>query len=397
MFTELTKEAGLAALEPMCGCGLLGALKCIAGVEGILPMIHGPVSCSSGHRLAMLYAGVEPLLPTTCVEQSQMVLGSCERLEQAMRAAWEKYHPEILLVLLSCAVAMMGEDYQSCVRAYCQDTGKLALVLDGSALAGDEVDICPKLYAALCEALGVQNGTGSNIALEGFAKTDYAFQKNLPALERLINDSLQGCMTPGLFADSDVFSADGAYAGARKVYASLLWKRDGLDSAAPIGVRGSWRYLNYISRETGLPLRSEAERIYREYEEALEPIAAELRGRGLSVAVEGAGWYAYALADYLKNDLGCRVLLSVDRESGRIPWRKICDAFYEDTGRFELVELIQEFGAKIVFGSSNVQMDAQWRYIPFYQPVWRVVEPMALLGYEAAIQLAKQLLPEAIG
>lgn len=391
----LNRDEENLALEPMNGCGLLGALKCVAGVEGILPMIHGPVSCSSGHRLAMLYSGVEPLLPTTCVEQTQVIRGSADRLADAMDKAFAKYHPEVLVVLLSCATAMTGEDYGAVVAAYQAKTGKHAIVLDGSALAGDEVDICPQVYEALSRALGIAQGTDGRLALEGFARTDYAFEANRSALKALIEENLSVEWTDGLFAGSDVFEENGRYRTARKVFGSLLWRREGLHSAAPIGVRGSERFLKYLSQELSIPMLPQARQRAAEYAQKLSPLAQALKPLRLPVAIEGAGWYAYALADYLKNDLNCRVLLSVDRSSDQIDWRGVCDAFYEDTGRFELVELMREFGAKLVFGSSNVQLDEAWSYIPFYQPVWRVVEPMALLGYEAAIDLARRLLQEA--
>ena len=51
----------------------------------------------------MLYAGVEPLLPTTCIEQAQVVMGANERLEAALERAWEAYRPELILVILTCA------------------------------------------------------------------------------------------------------------------------------------------------------------------------------------------------------------------------------------------------------------------------------------------------------
>lgn len=395
MHSAQLNDAAFTALEPMNGCGLLGALKCVAGMEGVLPMIHGPVSCSSGHRLAMLYAGVEPLLPTTCVEQTQVVLGCADRLADAMDKAFEKYHPEILLVLLSCATAMTGEDYTSVAARFEEKTGKRALVLDGSALAGDEVDICPRVYAALCQALNVREGAGALVALDGLAKTDYAFSENAPALQKLIEESLCAEYVPGLFAGSDAFDLDGRYRRARKVPVSLLWARDQLESAAPIGVRGSARFLKYLEARCGLAPRAAADDLRARAEAGLAPLAEKLRAARLPVAIEGAAWYAYPLADYLKNDLGCRVLLSVDRGADNIDWRGLCDEFYEDTGRFELVELMRDFGARLVFGSSNIQQDDLWSYIPFYQPVWRVVEPVALLGYEAAISLARRLVQEA--
>ena len=377
-------------LEPMAGCGLMGALKCVAGMPGVLPMIHGPVSCSSGHRLAMLYAGVEPLLPTTCVEQSQVVLGCADRLADAMNKACEKYAPEILVVLLTCATAMTGEDYTATAQAYQRRTGKKAVVLDGSALAGDEVDICPKVYQALWDALDLRQGDES-IALDGFAKTDYGFACNLPGLERLVCQNINAQWTAGLFAGSH----GDAYRHAHKIPVSLLWRRDGLESAAPIGVRGSYRFLQWLAQTAGRDLTPDAAARREQYQTQLEPIAQSLRKAALPVAIEGSGWYAYALADYLKNDLGCRVLLSVDRQAPSIPWQSVCDAFYQDTGRFELVEHMEAFGAKLVFGSSNVQLDEAWSYIPFYQPVWRVVDTVPLLGYQAAVDLARRLAEEA--
>lgn len=383
------------ALEPMTGCGLMGALKCVAGMKGVLPMIHGPVSCSSGHRMAMLFAEVEPLLPTTCVEQTQVVLGCIDRLADAMNKAFEIYHPEVLLVLLTCATAMTGEDYQKITFAYCEKTGKHVLVMDGSALAGDEVDICPRVYRAFEEILHLSEGTSKSIALEGFARTDYAFTQNISALETLIFDSMCAKPVRGLFSGGDFLTPYSEYRTAHKVTASLLWDRADMMSTAPIGVRGSRRFLQYLSRETGLPLRPEADSIRDAYEEKLAPIAQTLKKQQLRIAIEGAGWYGYALADFLKNDLGCRVLLSVDCASDAIAWHQVCDEFYEDTGRFELVELMEAFGAKVVFGSSNVQMNESWTYLPFFQPVWRVVDPIATLGYTAAIALAQRLLKEA--
>ena len=76
-----------------------------------------------------------------------------------------------------------------------------------------------------------------------------------------------------------------------------------------------------------------------------------------------------------------QVLLCVDRAHPKKPERPICEEFYEDVGRWELVELMKAFGARLVFGSSNVRSDDNWDYIPFFAPVWRTEEPIgALLG-----------------
>ena len=219
----------------MNGCGILGALKCVAGMPGLLPMIHGPVSCSSGHRLAMLYAGVEPLLPTTCIEQAQVVMGANERLEAALQRAWDAYHPELTLVILTCATAMTGEDAAAPLAEYERRTGKRALLFDGSALAGDEVDAFPRVYELFRDAFALGNGDADALALDGLALTDYGFEVNYAALEKLLATATDAPMVRGLFAGCDLLTGGDAYRQARKFPVGLLWDGAGLDSAAPIG------------------------------------------------------------------------------------------------------------------------------------------------------------------
>ena len=133
-------------LEPMTGCGILGTLKCIAGMPHTLPLIHGPLSCSSGHRLAMLYAEVEPLLPTTNVTDPDIVLGTLDRLRAALDEAWKCYHPSLLVLILTCATSMAGEDYSGLLEEYEAATGAKAILVDGGALAGDELTAPYEVY-----------------------------------------------------------------------------------------------------------------------------------------------------------------------------------------------------------------------------------------------------------
>ncbi len=389
-----TRMSGQAALEPMTGCGILGVLKSIAGMEGVLPLIHGPVSCSSGHRLAMLFAGVEPLLPTTAVEQRHVVLGSASRLLSAMRTAYKTYRPKLLVVILTCATALIGEDFSGVIKIYESETGALAAVIDGSALSGDEVDAAFITYEVLADKLGIRQGEEAPLlALDGLALTDYAFALNHASVKDLIESSLPLTVTPGLFHGANAF--EGApYRTARKARVSLLWQ-GGMDLAAPVGVEGSLRFVKALAAYGSLDLKPEAMAAYQAHSERLKPLASRIAAARPRVGVEGAGWYAYAMAAFLKNELGCRVLLAVDRALDAIDWRSVADEFYEDTGRYELVELLKAFGAGWVLGSSNVQLDECWRYVPFFNPVWRTVEPVQTLGYGAAIALAQRLCGEA--
>lgn len=172
---------------------------------------------------------------------------------------------------------------------------------------------------------------------------------------------------------------------AGKVFTGLLWRRSEPDSAAPFGAAGSRRFLEWLAGQTGRRgLTPHGLDAYDRAVKELEPLAPKSSAlMRFPVAIEAAGWYGYGLADFLTNELGCRVLLCVDRAHPKKPERPICEEFYEDVGRWELVELMKAFGARLVFGSSNVRSDDNWDYIPFFAPVWRTEEPIgALLGYE---------------
>lgn len=385
-------------LEPMTGCGILGALKCVAGMPGVLPVIHGPLSCSSGHRLALLYAGVEPLLPTTNVTDPDIVLGTLGRLERALDEAWEQYHPPLLVLILTCAASMAGEDFSPVLLSYEQRTGGRAILVDGSALAGDELTTPYEVYRLLCEKWALTQGCGPDIVLEGLARTDYGFAWEYPALSGLVERATGQAVLPGLFSGMDAADPGQreAYSRAWKYKMGLLWKDSKGSIPAPYGIVGTRSFLESVSGPGGLT--GEGIREYLEWMERMEPLAARIKALALPVAIESAGWQGYGLARFLSRELGCRVLLSVDQGMPEIPWEEVCEEFYEDVGRFELVELMEAFGTRLAFGSSNVQADGKWGYIPLFQPVWRTVEAEGvLMGYEGAQRIAQALLALAEG
>ncbi len=385
-------------LEPMTGCGILGALKCVAGMQGVLPMIHGPLSCSSGHRLAMLYAGVEPLLPTTNVTDPDIVMGTLDRLERALWEAWKQYHPPLLVLILTCATSMTGENFSDLLQNYEAHTGGQAILVDGSALSGDELSAPYEVYRLLMEKWDLAGESGPEIVLEGQARTDYGFEQEYPALVKLVEQAAGRSVLPGLFSGMDTADSKQreAYQRARKYKMGLLWRSSEERIPAPYGIEGTRAFLEAVSGAEGCTDQGKAE--YLHWKARMADRMARVNALALPVAIESAGWQGYGLARFLSQELGCRVLLSVDQEAPEIPWEDVCAEFYEDVGRFELVELMEAFGTKLAFGSSNIQADEKWGFIPFFQPVWRPVERQeALMGYEGAARITQALLDLAEG
>jgi len=384
-----------SSLEPLTGCGIMGILKCVAGMGGVLPMIHGPLSCSAGYRMAMLFADVEPLLPTTAIIDKDLVLGQADRLEKAMDEAFRLYEPLLLIVITTCATAMTGEDYSRVIENYERKHGAMALLLDGSALSGDEIDAAYVTFESLCRKLSipqVPQAPSDVLVLEGLARSDYGFSLNWEALSALLAKYMGLKLQKGLVAGLDLTVELDCYRTAPKLFISLLWQQNTTIIPAPIGLDGTMDFLNAVASACGVPIAKEAEAAYENATKIIKPYADALHAAALPVGVEAAGWYGYALAKFLKRELGCHVLLSVDRQNPSIPPEDVCDRFLENVGRFELVSLMEEYGCRMVFGSSNTQMDDNWDYIPFFQPVWRVAKEVhSCFGFDNAVYLAKRL------
>src|SRR6056297_179956 len=93
-------------IEPLKGCAMVGIIEGMMGLEDARPLVHGPMSCSSGHRMVFLFADKEPILPTTALTEEELVLGSQEKLEVALNKAYELYEPTYLGVIITCAISL---------------------------------------------------------------------------------------------------------------------------------------------------------------------------------------------------------------------------------------------------------------------------------------------------
>ncbi len=369
-------------LEPITGCGILGILKCIAGMHGVLPLIHGPLSCSSGHRLAMLYADVEPLLPTTCIVENEFVNGTTSKLSDALNEINRQFNPNLIVVILTCATVMSGEDYESITANFMQKSGKKVLVLDGSGFVCDEVEIAYTTFKEISNLYGLkQNTNAQDIVLEGLAITDYNFSYDYLQLKQLLKDELNVNLKDGLFSGLNINNVD-EYNLCQKYYVGLL-SNLASNLQAPYGLNGTYNFLTTLS-----PSQERTNDVLKKHQAKKNELAKKIKkiqDANIVVGIEGSGWQSYSLSKFLKTELNCKVVLSVTNTLNSIDYNDICDAFFYDVGRFELVLYFTQHKVQLVFGSSNVQSDNQWAYIPFYQPVWRVVEnEHCLYGYEGA-------------
>ena len=76
-----------ARTEPQHGCALGGVLKAVVGIEGAMVLVHGPMGCESGYRFIPLLARKQPIVPSTNLTEDDIVLGTREKLQEALLRA----------------------------------------------------------------------------------------------------------------------------------------------------------------------------------------------------------------------------------------------------------------------------------------------------------------------
>ena len=392
-----TSKKAPTRLEPMKGCGISGILKGTVGIKDALPIIHGPVSCSSGYRMVPLLAELEPVIPTTALTDSELIMGTQDRLGQALNKAWNIYKPKLVVVILTCATSLVGENFDTIIQDFEQDKDCTALVIDGSGIAGEESDGFKALYENLQEK--IMNGKESytfpqkGISLDGLSLIDYAGKENYFKLIELIEENCGLRLGKSLFMDFSIKDDIDEYRKNRIVHVGGLWELQKERCFAPFGVEGTFRWLEWFCKTVEMELSPKATSNYmKEKEKWNKLLISDTDFENMKVVVEGDSWWALGLGDFLKNELHCKIMLCTDIAGFDIHEKKpFADQCYADVGGFELNLLCEDFQPNIVFGSSNSHND-KWEWIPFTQPIWHVVDKKeTYIGYDGAFNILDTL------
>lgn len=98
-------------------CKLSGSVYVVSEIEGALPLIHGVRGCAFHQRLSprKLYSPVYTMACTNLVEED-IIYGGEEKLRRGIYDAYNRYRPELIVVLPTCISGLMGEDVHSIIR-----------------------------------------------------------------------------------------------------------------------------------------------------------------------------------------------------------------------------------------------------------------------------------------
>lgn len=388
-----------ARVEPLLGCQMAGILKAAAGIEGVVPIVHGPMGCASGHRIIPLFAGREPLVATTALNEMNIIMGAEDRLRKAILQAGEIYQPDLIVVILSCATSLTGEVHSTITDPLSKQTNCPILVLDGSGIVGDEIDGYREFYEAFCRLETDRAGAASpasGLELIGLSSADFCAEEDIAALQATMHLATGQHFDRVLFHNIAMSMPEHNY---QTINAGRLWWEEKTPSPAPFGAQGTLAWAEHISCEINQPLKPEFCRQIEALQKEIDQCCGTLKD--LRIGIEAESWWGIGLARFLEQELGFAVCLSSDL--GALKYQQQYGSVvttFEDTGNVELVRLFQSFKTDLVFGSSYSRND-DWFWVPFWQPVWHVVnDQKSFIGIQGAyhmLELLKNLERQNIG
>ena len=94
-----------------------GALMVANSIEDAVPLIHGPVGCAFQRKINPF----RPYLsfyetPCTDMNDIDVVYGGEDKLSLGIKETYEKHHPNLIVVITTCASDLIGDDFKSVIE-----------------------------------------------------------------------------------------------------------------------------------------------------------------------------------------------------------------------------------------------------------------------------------------
>ncbi len=99
-----------------------GSIGAIGEMQGVLPIIHGPRGCGFHYRRSARrrHQPFYQILSTDLTE-ADIIGGGEEKLAQTIRMAWEKYRPELIMVIPTPVSDILNDDIRAVVERLAQE------------------------------------------------------------------------------------------------------------------------------------------------------------------------------------------------------------------------------------------------------------------------------------
>jgi nitrogenase molybdenum-iron protein alpha/beta subunit len=273
-----------ASHAPMCK--FFTAYYVINGIRHVVPLVHGPTGCPLymsdfvRTRECCEIRGV-PLEPTACttLDESHVIYGGEGKLLDAVREAYAKYHPDLIVILSCCCSGIIGDDVESIAREAEKLVGCRVIALRSEGFGGDfrsGYEDAFKLIMELMEPPEMRMKGTVNILGARWWPSPTEFDWDMDEIERLLGEVgikinaiiAGGCTVEQIRHAREVeLNASWCYDWGQKL-GDLMQERFGIPysrTGQPYGLKATMEWLLGVAKPLGME------------EKALEVIDRETR------------------------------------------------------------------------------------------------------------------------
>ena len=280
-----------ASHAPMCK--FFTAYYVISGIRHVVPLVHGPTGCPLymsdfvRTRECCEIRGV-PLEPTACtaLDESHVIYGGEGKLLEAVKEAYAKYHPDLIVILSCCCSGIIGDDVESIAREAEKLVGCRVLALRSEGFGGDfrsGYEDAFRLIMELMEPPKEKRKGTVNILGARWGPTTTEFEMDMDEIERLLGEVgirinaiiAGGCTVEELKHAREVeLNASWCYDWGQKL-GDMMEERFGIPyskTGQPYGLEATKEWLLGVASPLGLE-KEALEVIERETREVLPDLA----------------------------------------------------------------------------------------------------------------------------
>ncbi len=415
-----------AVKEPLMPGMINGAVRAVKCINGAVPLLHASQGCQESlyfdgcfspikPRFCLQEMKEEPYLPSTIVNEEDVIFGAEEGLEVSLEGLYSKCTPELIAVLTSDAPEIIGDDVADVAQTVSTRVNCQLLNVEAGSLNGNYIDGFRATIEALVDQIMVPRVTVErSVNLVGVAGDEVSAHFDVLELKRLL-ESVGICTNAVFLSHTSIAEIERAPQAALNI---VINEELGLLPAkkmeqhfdipyflggVPYGIQGTAEWLLEVASIFGLEEEALA------FTERAVPHTIHLMRKyerdinfSLDAAVSADPTPAVGFTILLQ-ELGCNTtLLTVRSPPGHTMVQRLHSL--DDTDRvilicpdyYQYIEVLKDIeDIDVVFGSFIDSLAASAYSIPvieMFYPLMRMVEwEGPLMGFEGAVNMAKKL------
>ena len=312
-----------------------GALLAVSKIKNTVPLIHGPVGCAFQRRINPFELSSNFLeMPIPCTDMTDLdtVYGGEETLKESLIQTYERYNPELIVVITTCQSDIIGDDVKAAINEIKADI-ECDVVFSTGSLFPKSRDISvvgtqDVLYAIVDQLLDkdgrekekekLENSVNVAISSVHGAASEMSEMKGM--LEK-IGIKINGIYFDGTAATTvedlkNMPRAELNIVDYPQAWAILMKDKFGVDyietfpvsfrrpeASSPFGVEGGKRFFMEVAEKFGL--EEKAIEVMNEEKRKIEPELERLRAKleGKKIAISPLLFFHSGVVPILLSDL----------------------------------------------------------------------------------------------